>query len=332
MSITKKQVVAILEAFAVGDALGMSTEFMTRVEILSTIGAVTDLVDSTLSAHHSDLEKGTITDDTEQTLALLERYILEGVSVNSTLEALLTWIEESDAVAKRFIGPSSLKALQSIKEGSDPREAGKGGTTCGGIMRTLAPVLYAAALGSDRQEMLDMVVIALLPTHYTSQALEAACAYASAVYAALEGDSIDQIVNAAIEGGRYGMLKAPYQSCGASSVARLIFIKEYLKTNPSDEVLLDFLFSVLGTGLESADVFAAVFALFLAHPGDTFKVLCLAASVGGDTDTIAALVGGLSRAYKAESKIPSSIVETVYAVNKLSLDTLAERLAGLRKG
>lgn len=329
--ISSKQIVAILEAFAVGDALGMSTEFMTRGEILSIIGEVTDLVDSSLSAHHSDLSKGTITDDTEQTLALLERYLQEGVSVSSTVDALLTWIEESDAVAKRFIGPSSLKALRSIKDGTDPKEAGKGGTTCGGIMRTLAPVLYAAALGSDRQEMLDMVIIALLPTHYTSQALEAACAYASAVYAALEGGSVDQIVTAAVEGGRYGVLKAPYQSCGASSVARLLYIREYLKTDPSDEEILDFLFSVLGTGLESADVFAAVFALFLAHPGDTFKVLCLAASVGGDTDTIAALVGGLSRAYKSESRIPPSIVETVYSVNKLPLKALSERLMNMGK-
>lgn len=327
--ITSKQIVAILEAFAVGDALGMGTEFMTRSEIVSTLGEVTDLVDSRLSAHHSDLKKGTVTDDTEQTLALLHQYLKDGVSVHSTVEALLTWVEESDAVAKRYIGPSSLKALNSIREGSDPKEAGKGGTTCGGLMRTLAPALYASALGSSQREMLDMVVTALIPTHNTSQALEAACAYASAVYAALEGLSVDQIVDAALEGGRYGRAKAPYQGCGASSTARLVFVREYLKSRPTDEELLDFLFSVLGTGLESADVFSAVFALFLAYPGDTFKVLCLAASVGGDTDTIAALAGALSRAYDPESSIPASLVKTVYEVNNLELDSLARQLVGL---
>lgn len=329
--ITSKQIVEVLEAFAVGDALGMATEFMTRSEIISTLGAVTDLVDSNLSAHHSDLSKGTVTDDTEQTLALLERYLQEGVSVDSTVKALLIWIEESDAVSKRFIGPSSLKALHSIKEGADPKEAGKGGTTCGGLMRIVGPVLYAASLGADKSEMLQMVVTSLVPTHYTSQALEASCAYASALYAALEGSSVDQIVDAAIEGGYYGLGEAPYQGCGASSVKRLIFVREYLKTNPSDEDLLDFLFSVLGTGLESADVFSAVFALFLAHPGDTFKVLCLAASVGGDTDTIAALVGALSRAYAPDSSIPPSILSTVYRVNDLSLDSISKRLEGLKR-
>ena len=329
--ITSKQIVAILEAFAVGDALGMATEFMTRSAIVSTLGTVTDLVDSSLSAHHSDLGKGTVTDDTEQTLALLQQYLKEGVSVHSTVEALLNWIEESDAVAKRYIGPSSLKALRSIREGSDPKEAGKGGTTCGGLMRTLAPVLYASAIGSDQRKMLEMVVMALIPTHYTSQALEAACAYASAVYAAMEGGSVDQIVDAALEGGRYGLDKAPYQGCGASSTARLVFVREYLKTKPADGELLDFLFSVLGTGLESADVFSAVFALFLAYPGETFKVICLAASVGGDTDTIAALVGALSRAYDPESSIPTSVVKTVYMVNNLALDSLSMQLINLRR-
>lgn len=329
--ITSKQIVAMLEAFAVGDALGMPTEFMTRNEIVSTLGMVTDLVDSNLSAHHSDLSKGTVTDDTEQTLILLERYLQEGVTVGSTVEALLFWIEDSDAVSKRFIGPSSLKALRSIQEGADPKEAGKGGTTCGGLMRILAPVLYAAALGADKPEMLEIVVTSLMPTHHTSQALEASCAYASAIYAALEGGSVDQIVEAALEGGEYGMDVAPYKACGASSVGRLIFVREYLKTNPSDDKLLDFLFSVLGTGLESADVFSAVFALFLAHPGDTFKVLCLAASVGGDTDTIAALVGALSRAYAPDSKIPPSILNTVTEANNLSLESLSKRLEGLKR-
>ncbi len=329
--ITAKQIVAILEAFAVGDALGMATEFMTRNEIRSTLGLVTDLVESHMSAHHSDLSKGTVTDDTEQTLVLLDRYLLKGITVDATVEALLIWIEESEAVSKRFIGPSSLKALRSIKEGADPREAGKGGTTCGGLMRILAPVLYAAALGADEPEMLQMVITSLMPTHYTSQALEASCGYASAIYAALAGGTVDQIVESALVGCRYGMAKAPYRGCGASSEKRLLFIREYLKKNPSDEELLDFLFSVLGTGLESADVFSAVFALFLAHPGETFRVLCLGASVGGDTDTIAALAGALSRAYAPDSSIPSSILDTVYRVNNLSLEPLSLRLVDLNR-
>lgn len=326
--ITSRHIAAILEGFAVGDAMGMSTEFMTRSQIAKTIGDVTALVESNLSANHGDLAKGTVTDDTEQTLYLLDRYLKGGVTIESTVDGLLAWIDESDAVTKRYIGPSSLKALKAIKEGSDPREAGKHGTTCGGLMRTLAPTLYALAKDMNRAQMLDLVVTCLIPTHYTSQALEAACAYASAVAQAVQGGSVARIIEAAYEGGMYGLSQAPYQGCAASSIGRLKFLGEYLKEEHGEDELLDFLFSVLGTGLESADVFSAVFALFLYAPGQTFKSICLATKVGGDTDTIAALVGGLNRAYALDSPIPSSVLETVYRVNKLPLIELGKALKG----
>lgn len=324
--ITAHHIEAILEGFAVGDAMGMSTEFMTRNQIAKTLGEVTTLVESHLSANHSDLPKGSVTDDTEQTLYLLDRYLKQGVTIDSTVEGLLAWIDESDAVAKRYIGPSSLKALKAIKDGVDPKEAGKHGTTCGGLMRTLAPTLYALAKNLDRMQMLEMVVTCLTPTHYTSQALEAACAYSCAVAEAVEGGSVAEIIKAAYEGGRYGLSQAPYQACAASSLGRLTFLVEYLKAEHSEDELLDFLFSVLGTGLESADVFSAVFALFLFAPGQTFKSICLATQVGGDTDTIAALVGALNRACNLDSPIPSSVLDTVYQVNALPLKALSEAL------
>lgn len=324
--ITEKQIIAILEAFAVGDAMGMPTEFMTRSEIVTSLGQVIGLIDSSFSAHHSDLPKGSVTDDTEQTLYLLEHYLDEGVSVDTTVNGLLSWIEESNAIEKRYIGPSSLKALQAIQEGTDPKEAGKTGTTCGGLMRSLAPVLFAASRNLNRDEMLELVVVCLMPTHYTSQALEAACAYASAVYAALDGSSIEVILKAAIEGGAYGITRAPYQACSASSTARLQYIMEYLELNPTKDALMDFLFYVIGTGLPSEDVFTAVMALFLHDPGNTFESICLAASLGGDTDTIAALVGGLNRAYRPQSNIPQSILDCVYTVNNLELQSIASRL------
>jgi len=329
--ITSLQMQAILEAFAVGDALGMATEFMTRDEIADSIGCVSGFVDSRLSLHHADLPTGTVTDDTEQTLTLLRKYRDNGVSVASTVEGLLAWIDDSDAVRKKYIGPSSLKALLAIKEGVDPWKAGQGGTTCGGLMRSLAPVLYAVASGSNHEQMLEMVMMCLVPTHNTSQALEAACAYASAIFCALEGGSIADILAAAAYGGEFGMSKAPYLACAASSVARIKCVQEFVETRPSEAELLSFLYSVLGTGLESADVCASVFGLFLYTKGDLFKAICLAASLGGDTDTIAALTGALVKAAYPASMLPASIVGTVEDVNHLGLKEFAEALILRRK-
>ena len=67
-----------LEAFAVGDALGMPTEFMTQEAIKSKFGLVEKLIDPSVSQIHTNLKKGQITDDTEQNPTLL-RLIIETV-------------------------------------------------------------------------------------------------------------------------------------------------------------------------------------------------------------------------------------------------------------
>jgi len=89
--------------------------------------------------------------------------------------------------------------------------------------------------------------------------------------------------------------------------------------------LLDELYSLYGTGLPSADVCGAVFAIFMAAGRDVFRALCTAASVGGDTDTIAALAGGLCAAYASGHNIPDDIITDVGRANGLEF----ERLAGL---
>ena len=49
---------ACLEAFALGDALGMPTEFMTRFEIRRRFGLVDRLLEPAESRNHPDLAKG----------------------------------------------------------------------------------------------------------------------------------------------------------------------------------------------------------------------------------------------------------------------------------
>ncbi len=372
-----RAVASVLEAFAVGDAMGMPTEFMTRREIMEEFGDISSLIPAGRSAHHSDLPTGSVTDDTEQTLYLLRRYCQDGaVTVDGTMTALLAWIRETDAVAKRYIGPSSLKALQSIEAGAPVESAGTTGTTCGGIMRTLAPVLCCPAawnapsssavpddssvsacsptavafagsvsptgsvvetvsgkpLDAAETELLRCIRDCLLPTHNTSLALEAAGAYGFAVAAALRGVPMDGILAAALRSAEASRTLAPYISCGASSASRIRFLASYVPTVASASDLLDFLFDVLGTGLESADVCSAVFGLFLYAKGDVWLAIRLASRIGGDTDTIAALVGALCAAYAGGHNIPAEIVDTVRTVNHLDVSAVATRIVEVFTG
>ncbi len=340
------KIIAVLEAFAVGDALGMPTEFMRREEIRGRFGLVDRILDPSISWTHPGLPFASVTDDTEQLWRLLGAYQARGISAETTVECLLAWVRETDAVAKRYIGPSSLKALTAIENGADPREAGKQGTTCGGIMRSPAAVLATLAreagacartgndeaLGGGGAGALERAVLACcLPTHNTRAAIEAAMAYAFALHAALCADSapsdtagrVGAILDAGLAGAVRGAALAPEGFPGPSSGARIAHLRAVAPAWRDADEAMDFLYGVIGSGIESADVCAAVFGIFMFAKDEVMLALRMGASLGGDTDTIAALAGALCAACAGGHDIPRGLVDTVVAANGLEVERTA---------
>ena len=313
---------AILEALAVGDAMGMPTEFMTLSDIDAIFPPITALLDPKLSYTHNDLPYASVTDDTEQNLYLAKAYLAAGeITIELSADALSRWIVECDADAKKYIGPSSLKALNAIRDGADVMDAGKGGTTNGGIMRT--PSLVLCAGNTDESGLLEAIRRGCIPTHHTSQAIEAAAGYGFALRAAMEGKSVEEILAAAKRGAEKGLHSVDWIAAAPTCTYRLNVLEKALAADPDPEKLRQDLYYLYGTGLDSVDVFAAALAIFLLKKEDVFGAICLAASLGGDTDTIGALVGALCAAYAGGHNIPETVLGPVLAQNQLDLDTLA---------
>ena len=63
---------------------------------------------------------------------------------------------------------------------------------------------------------------------------------------------------------------------------------------------------------------------------NAFEALCLAASLGGDTDTIAAILGAMLGACLGMQCWPQALIEQVKAVNGLELQVLVQGLLALR--
>lgn len=157
----------------------------------------------------------------------------------------------------------------------------------------------------------------LLPTHNTSEAMEAAGAYGFALRSAFHGSCFEEIIEAAMRGGERLVEFVEEINSAPSSRARIREI--IIKSREMEESqLMDWLHEVLGNGLSSADVCGAVFGAFAMAGGDVFKAICMGASMGGDTDTIAALAGALSAAFVGNHNIPGKILENVKYPNYLS--------------
>lgn len=316
---------SVLEALAVGDALGMPTEFMTQTDIDRVYPEINGLLDPGKSYTHFELPYGSVTDDTEQNLYLARAYTAAGeITVENSAEALSRWVVECDAIAKKYIGPSSMKALNAIKEGVSPMEAGRSGTTNGGIMRT--PSLVLCAGKGDEDHLLHCIRMGCIPTHHTSQAISAAAAYGFALRAILDGREIPEILEAAERGARRAYESVDYVAAAPDCIARLKKIREDLKDDASDERIRHLLFHVYGNGLESIDAFTVAMTVFLAKGKDVFGALKLCASLGGDTDTVGALTGALCAAYAGGHNIPEDILRTVIENNHLDLEEVARNI------
>jgi ADP-ribosylglycohydrolase len=311
----------ILEAYAVGDAMGMPTEFMTRDAIKARFGAVVDrLLRPDEGEKHKNLPYASVTDDTEQVVYLLKAYRdAAGVDMRTTAATLQRWIEETGADVKGYIGPSSRRALDAIRNGMAPEKAGEGGTTCGGIMRSPAAVLYRAQ--PDLAALKRDLYHCLAPTHNTSTALEAAGAYGAALFHAMRGEGPESILDAACAFGLEMKALAPYETCAPSCAARIRYAARLAERGDA-EALLHEAYELIGSGLPSADVCFAVFAIFCLARKDVWLAIRLGASVGGDTDTIAALAGALCAAHAKGHNIPSAVLDPVLSANRALLEGL----------
>lgn len=312
---------------ALGDALGMPTEALSRAEIARRYGRVDTLLPGERDQPIAPgLPAGTVTDDTEQAV-LLARLLVEGggdVDPHAFAAALEEW--EQDLVRRgssSLLGPSTRRALDRLRAGEPPEQAGRDGATNGAAMR-IAPV----GIAFRGPALLDAVVRTSTVTHGTGLGIAAAAAVAAAVSACLDGaplpQALDAAAAAAAEGARHGHWVA-----GGDVAARIRWARGFVRGLDAPG-LADAVADVIGTSLAAQESVVAAFALVEALGEDPFAALSTAASLGGDTDTVAAMCGAVLGARHGVAGLPADLIDTVRRVNRLDLDPLVDGLLALR--
>jgi len=317
-----------LTGLALGDALGMPTQSLSRTQIQQLYGRIEGLVDGGPDQPIAPgMPAGSITDDTEQALLLAE-LLLEGsgaVDPHRFASALIAW--EEDMIRRGsldLLGPSTKAALEKLQSGVPVEETGRFGTTNGAAMR-IAPVGIAHAPG---QGLLDAVVTASQVTHRTGLGISGAAAIAAAVSAAVDGADTDSALEAAVAAATAGERLGNWVA-GASIPARYQSFRTPMRSvAPADRDA--FLYDVVGTSVQSQESVVAALLLVDLGRDEPFETLCLAASLGGDTDTVAAMAGAVLGALHGPRAFPLAAVEQVRDVNRLDLAPLARRLLALR--
>lgn len=313
-----------LAGLALGDALGMPTEFLTPEEITSEYGVLTGLVSPPKWHPHASLPHAGVTDDTGQALALAEVYLRgECMTADRAAAAILAWGEEQGPRLELYAGPSTRRALAALRAGEDARCSGREGTTNGGAMR-IAPVGIVHA--GDFPGALADTVEACLPTHGTRLAISGAAAVSYAVCEAMtDGATIDSVLAAAQRGAADGRRHGAW--VWTPLLEHRIALAVRLVREAGDEATArDALYRYIGVDIAVTESIPTALALVALAEGQPMRATLWAAQMGGDTDTIGAIAGAVCGALAGIEAIDRGLLAQVERANGLDLARVAQGL------
>ncbi|WP_068614686.1 ADP-ribosylglycohydrolase family protein [Paenibacillus tuaregi] len=281
-----------LYGVAVGDALGGTTEFMTPEEIKAKHGYLRDIVGGGVWR----LEPGEVTDDTMMTLCVAEGILEDPAEPMEPIgRRFLEWYESRP----KDIGNIIRRVFENYRGDwfeaaflTDFEMGQSGGN--GALMRCL-PVALAAY--TDLADMERVTRMQSKMTHYEESSSEACLIYNRIANRLLQGEDMRSAILSEIKGTSYEHI-----------------IQELPDCEPSGYVVHTFRWVLH----------------ILLHSENFSEVVQKAANLGGDSDTIGAIAGGLAGIYFGYDGIPGKYSEAILI--KERLDEVTERLYRLRVG
>lgn len=321
----ENKILGLLVGCAYGDAMGMPSEMMSRSTLKKAFpNGVHKFLPSTLYDFIGrNFKAGSVTDDTINTLLVCDSIIENDgkFSVEKYIHLLRNWVKENGDKNPYIMGPSTLKALNAIENGTPMEKSGLFGTTNGSAMK-VSPLGIICDY-HDLKYLVDVVEQLCLPTHNTNIAITGASIIASIVsYVLRSKANMDEIWNLA-----YSTIDACENHGNdlpsASLKLRLESIQSLLKTETLPNSLLK-LEKFYGAGMETIETIPAVLALLQLSNLEPHKCADMAANLSGDTDTIGAIATAICGA--AKNTFTESEIEFLEQINDINFSGYVNKL------
>ena len=321
-STVKQRILACLKGIATGDAVGKQTETLSRESVIrwypDGVKGFEGLPGTPIPRYVGNAKRewriGETTDDTEGTIAVGRAILQDGDVRHASVGRELLQCRKS-------VHPG-IKSLWEFHQAGDPARVAQRHDGCGAAVR-VAPVgmLYS----SDRlEEIVAGAREASISTHGGALAIAAAAATAAAVSAAIDGASPFEIIGIAqraaaqSERQRSGSANATFAEAVRAIHADL---HEGTEIHPAD---------VAAKYFPNAPLTIVPLAVALGTLANSaVAAILLATNIGGDSDSVASIAGGI-----AGARCPETVNDEWYAivemVNGHNLVSLADALAGIR--
>ena len=287
-----------LLGLAVGDAIGTSVEFQPR----GTFQPVTGMVGGGVFT----LKPGQWTDDTSMALCLSESLVFcDGFDALDQMQRYLKWYENGylSSTGRCFdIGSTTRQALERFKTTGKPMSGSTHLSTAGnGSLMRLAPVPMFFAPSKVKARL--YAGKSSRTTHAAKECIDACSLFADMLVSALMGEEKEVIL---FGGSMPGIVSTKIQAIANG---------EYRKKSAQQ---------IRGNGYV---VYALEAALWCFWTTDTFsEAVLMAANLGDDAVTTAAICGQIAGAYYGQADIPVPWLDKLYMRDEII--SLSEKLAG----
>lgn len=283
-----------LYGVAVGDALGGTTEFMSRAGVQKTHGYLTEIIGGGVW----ELEPGEVTDDTMMTLCVADGILEQpDAPVAAIGEHFLTWYRSDPKDIGNIIRYVLSKYDGNWMEAAFVAHMDMGQSAGNGALMRCLPVGLAYA-NLDVVERVSRQQAKM--THYDDRCAATCIMYNRIAYRMLvEGTELKAAIADEIQGTEYADLLQPdaHPNCEPTG-----FVVDTLR-----------------------------WALHLLLTSSSFEeVVQRAANEGGDSDTIGAIAGGLAGICYGYTGIPQRYAERILIKDRL--DALSDQLYRMRQG
>lgn len=326
-----RRALGALFGLAIGDALGMPTQSFSPAEIDRRFGRLAGFVDGPLDQPLAPgMVAGSVTDDTEQAMIVADLLIdrrgsIDPMALAARLVGWETRMRERGSLD--LLGPSTARAIAALRAGGAAEEVGRLGATNGAAMRVTPVGIMFDIRDPDRLER--AVVQASVVTHNTGLALSGAAAVAAAVSTGINGGGVDEAIVAGITAARRAR-RLGHWIAGADVATRIEWAVASVRDRSRPEAV-EIIRNLIGTSLATQESVPAAFASLAVCPGSPWDTALLAASLGGDCDTIAAMAGAIAGSLHGADGFPADARALVADVNGLDLDERAAGLLALRR-
>ncbi len=275
-----------LVGLAVGDAVGTTLEFKPP----GSFEPITDMV----GGGPFQLRAGQWTDDTSMALCLGHSLVYrQGFHAEDQMNRYCNWWDHGymSSTGHCFdIGNTVASALQKYRQDGNPFAGSVSPDSAGnGSLMRLAPI---AIFYHGSEELLHYAGESSRTTHGAAECIDACRYFAS-------------LLSAAISGFSKNSLRELSYSASTDSVSKLV----------SGEYLTKSVAEIKGSGYVIQSLKAALWCFY--HSESFSEAILMAANLGDDADTTAAICGQLAGAYYCLDGIPESWKSELYMFDDL---------------